>query len=169
MLWTETVTSFMLFLNLCFTVCRLSDVSLSLPVLSGCKNFSLRFLKQSNGDKKVLFFTKVDEHMTSDFFFPVDVVWQCLKPPPSSLLLWWCLSHLFQPLQEFLNLCNTFLPLCHLHIPVLACTCTYKILTSSASNLRELFCHDTQSLLTMLLFHQFSSLIFHSPACTTLS
>lgn len=120
-----------LFLNLCFTDmrsiwCRHRHRSaggfrckifswVSSAILWSCQVHSFHKCRQR------LFFCVVS--------FPVDVVQKFfdmiyLQPDCSIPPSWWCLSHLFHLLQEFLQLYLKILALSHLHYPMLTCTLT---------------------------------------------
>ena len=96
----------------------------------------------------------------SDFSFTVNVVKQCfsmiyLQPHCSILPLWWCLSYLFHPLQEFLRLYHTVLPLHYLQTPILTCTL-------ALANLKANISVFTHNLLDNISSHAFVHYSYYS-------
>ena len=88
---------------------------------------SLRLFKPCVGGTKSMHFAKINEHFTSDFFFPIpygptemchDLSPTTVFQSPTIMMF----VSLCQPLQEFLRFYHKILPLCHLHTPMLACT-----------------------------------------------
>jgi len=78
-----------------------------------------------------MYFTKIDEHLSNDFFLPIQygltVLCHDLSPTTvfQSPIITMFVS-LCQPLQEFLRFYHKILPLCHLHTTMLACTLHYQ-------------------------------------------